>query len=724
MGTYQYRHLSTSKREIRIAHLQPGNWDDPLRVSIEHIIFEPSERDKPTCLSDKCIKQIQDDLPAAWEVCRTLEGQPLFVHCPPGGDTYTSWQFPYSSSNGQEQDHSGNHLSQAFPSGFEAVSYVWGLGGPGHDLEVVDLRSTSTLLGTISIGSGLYKMLHYLKMVDSTRVLWVDAICINQDNLTERSQQVERMRDIYLFAKSVIIWLGESSADSTTAMRTLDYVGKQLEFVSGHRFVPAPACTEKDWWNTKHSIPLSPETWDSISRFLRRPYFERLWVLQELQLANHRSIVQCGQVVRSWYNVRRALLRCRFDLRQSMQSSSSDHVKGLKHVINIARNQTTSNAGTLFGIASTRNCSNPRDKVYGLLGLLHPNLSKQIRPQYALSVADVYIQAFLATVRFTRRLDLLDRVDQQWSTRTQPSWTPNLTHASGGRYSVHASSLAAGSTAADVSYQPPDELHISGVIHGRVKAANSETTVNAISEYSSICKFISEHCPGMAEDARLESYLMIVTQSDVRERWHDHGMVPRLQELKNIVQKQSKDGKSTLIDSYKEWSIYKSTNQQRGRFFVTDGGLVGCGPFALNMGDTIAVLLGHHCPVILRPMDSRCSSGRFRILGPAHVHGLMEGQAVLGSLSPSWKLVVEHTYSTYRLLFRNAQDGAKTPQDPRLGVLPENWEPIEKEDEARLRYTVQHYRHKVTNEIINSDPRLVLEAVRARGIKVETLVLI
>jgi hypothetical protein len=709
MGTYQYRRLSTSKREIRIAHLQPGNCDDPLRVSIEHIIFEPSEHSKPTCLNDNYIKQIQHDLPENWEVCRTLEGQPLFVCCP-DGHTYTSWQSPYSSSNEQEQDHGGNHLSQAISSGFEAVSYVWGLGGPGHDLEIVDIGSTSTLLGTISIGSSLYKMLHYLKIADSTRALWIDAICINQEDFTERSLQVERMHDIYLFAKNVIIWLGESSADSTTAICTLDYVGKQLEFVSGHRlvpapaFVPAPACTEKNWWNTKHSIPLSPEIWDSISRLLHRPYFERLWVLQELLLANHRSIVQCGQVVRPWYNVRRGLLRCRSDPRQLMQSSSSDHLKEFKHVINIARNQTTSNAGTLFGIASTRKCSNPRDKVYGLLGLLHPNLSKQIRPQYALSVADVYIQAFLATVGFTRRLDLLDRIDQQWSTKTQPSWTPDMTGTSGERYSVHASSLAAGSTAAYVSYRPPDELHISGVIHGRVKAANSETTVNAISEYSSVREFISKHCPGMAEDARLESYLMIVTQSDVRERWHNHGKVPRLQELKNHVQKQLRVGKSTLIDSYKQWSIYKSTN--------------------LNMGDTIAVLLGHHCPVILRPVSSQCSSGRFRILGPAHIHGLMEGQAVLGSLSPSWNLVVKNTYSTYTLLFHSVQDGTRTPEDPRLGELPENWEPIEKEDEARLRYTVQHYRHKITNEIINSDPRLMLEAVRARSIKVETLVVI
>jgi hypothetical protein len=724
MGIYQYRQLSISKREIRVAHLQPGNRDDPLRVSIEHIKFEPSERDKPTCLSDKCINQIQDDLPAAWEVCRTLEGQPLFVHCPSDGDTYTSWQSPNSSSNGHEQDHSRDYPSQALSSEFEAVSYVWGLGGPSHDLEVVDIRSTSTLLGTISIGSSLYKMLHYLKTVDSTRKLWVDAICINQENIAERSQQVERMRDIYQFAKSVIIWLGESSADSTTAMFTLDYVGKQLEFVSGHRFVPAPACTEKDWWNTKHNIPLRHGIWDSISRLLRRPYFERLWVLQELQLANHRSIIQCGQVVRPWYNVRRALLRCRFDRRQLMQLSSSDHMRELKHVINVARNQTTSNAGTLFGIASTRKCSNPRDKIYGILGLLHPNLSNKIRPQYALSVENVYIQAFLAIVRFTRRLDLLDRVDQQWSTRTQPSWTPDLTYASGDRYSVYASSLAAGSTAAYVFYQPPDELHISGVIHGKVKAANSETTVNTISEHSSIRKFVSEYCPGMTEDTQLESYIMIVTQSDVRERWLDHGMVPSLQELKSLLQKQLRNGNSTIIDRYKEWAIYKSTNQQRGKFFVTDSGLLGCGPVGLNMGDTVAVLLGYHCPVILRPMNSRCSLGRFRILGPAYVHGLMEGQAVLGSLSPSWNPIVEHTYSTYTLLFRNSQDGAKTQEDPRLGKLPENWEPIEKEDDARLRYTIQHYRHKITNEIINSDPRLLLEAVRARGIKVKTLVLI
>jgi hypothetical protein len=63
-------------------------------------------------------------------------------------------------------------------------------------------------------------------------------------------------------------------------------------------------------------------------------------------------------------------------------------------------------------------------------------------------------------------------------------------------------------------------------------------------------------------------------------------------------------------------------------------------------------------------------------------------------------------------------------EDPRLEALPSEWEEVDKEDEARLRFHVQHHRNKVTGEIINSDPRLLPEALGVRGVQLDTFVMI
>jgi hypothetical protein len=75
-------------------------------------------------------------------------------------------------------------------------------------------------------------------------------------------------------------------------------------------------------------------------------------------------------------------------------------------------------------------------------------------------------------------------------------------------------------------------------------------------------------------------------------------------------------------------------------------------------------------------------------------------------------------------LFYNLLTEEDTHHDPRLSVLPPEWEEIDQEDEVRLDVAVQHYRNKVTGGIINSDPRLSAGALKARGVPLETIVLV
>jgi hypothetical protein len=75
---------------------------------------------------------------------------------------------------------------------------------------------------TLQVGQNLWSALRYIRRPEKSRVIWIDAICINQnDDDDERGEQVKRMADIYRWASRVVVWLGLPSNKSSLAMTTL-----------------------------------------------------------------------------------------------------------------------------------------------------------------------------------------------------------------------------------------------------------------------------------------------------------------------------------------------------------------------------------------------------------------------------------------------------------------------------------------------------------------------
>ena len=107
---------------------------------------------------------------------------------------------------------------------YEALSYAW---GSAENPSSVDIGANAVL----SITQDLATALPYLRHETQARVFWIDAICVNQQDLKERSQQVERMRDIFSLADRVVVWLGPETHDSTSALSTLQAVSSEFEYV-------------------------------------------------------------------------------------------------------------------------------------------------------------------------------------------------------------------------------------------------------------------------------------------------------------------------------------------------------------------------------------------------------------------------------------------------------------------------------------------------------------
>jgi hypothetical protein len=168
-----------------------------------------------------------------------------------------------------------------------------------------------SMLDTLSITHNLSVALRHLRLSQSPRTLWVDAICINQHDYAERSMQVTRMAQIYKLAHKVVIWLRPESKDSGLSLATLDHLGTQVECMTSGYSLRSPMATQKRWFHRSCNLPHSTETWDAILHLIELPWFDRLWVCQEAQLANFRATIQCGKDESSWSNFRRAIYTLR-----------------------------------------------------------------------------------------------------------------------------------------------------------------------------------------------------------------------------------------------------------------------------------------------------------------------------------------------------------------------------------------------------------------------------
>jgi hypothetical protein len=96
---------------------------------------------------------------------------------------------------------------------YDALSYTWGDVEKNATIKINGMKARVT--------ENLFMALHHLRPMEGYRILWIDAVCIDQGHDKEKSHQVQQMGDIYRRAEIVIVWLGTGSEDSDTLMEFL-----------------------------------------------------------------------------------------------------------------------------------------------------------------------------------------------------------------------------------------------------------------------------------------------------------------------------------------------------------------------------------------------------------------------------------------------------------------------------------------------------------------------
>lgn len=346
-------------------------------------------------------RRLASTLPPGWAVEETVLGRTAFYHIE--NDTIT-WEHPDPSFCLDHYKPSENeHLNQVAIPDFEALSYTW---GSPNNLEEIDVELGATgsevipEIRTLLIQPNLHTALKFLRLRSRPRKLWVDAVCINQSDINERNIQVCRMAAIYTLAKRVVIWLGPDSHNSGLAMSTMSYLGSQITLCESDRWFATPDAEHVDWYRSTVSLPYDPDVWQSILDLLNRPWFERLWVTQEVHLANEHSLVCCGLDEVIWERFRAAMIGLGWKQRTKLPELR----QRLTHIMPLARIWKGRPMQTLFKLAEDRKCLDPRDKVYGLLGLAPDTLARKIKPNYRAPVEEVYRDTVVALLEQTKRL--------------------------------------------------------------------------------------------------------------------------------------------------------------------------------------------------------------------------------------------------------------------------------------------------------------------------------
>ncbi|GME28205.1 uncharacterized protein K452DRAFT_279995 [Neofusicoccum parvum] len=282
---------------------------------------------------------------------------------------------------------------------FDAISYTWAdeNGNARPRSHIYCGRSRRS----IPVTANCEAVLRRIRLPTLKRLVWIDAVCINQDFIQERNQQVRSMSSIYREASGVLVYLGDASEDSDMIFKFIGSIPTYLE-------PDAP------------SNPVNEVTRDhyvALRRLVSRRWFSRIWVLQEAAMARRGEWI-CGNqnaelACLSLMNLRRLGLAI---------STRSDGVLSLlEGSIFVGRS-----FWDLVQLSRYCDSADPRDRIFALRGLIKDLPPDDLVPDYAKSAAAVYTEAAMYLVRVYHSPNILFLRSGRNLDEAIPSWVPDF----------------------------------------------------------------------------------------------------------------------------------------------------------------------------------------------------------------------------------------------------------------------------------------------------------
>ena len=272
---------------------------------------------------------------------------------------------------------------------YETLSYAWG--GENGDQDQVLPLYIGPYWDVMLQTRNLWDALQYLRPYRGLRMVWIDAICINQNNTSEREQQVAKMWKIYNRCLRTVVWLGVD-------------IAKPSQLSVGDPYPTRYSIADLVSGNVHTSI--------TLAQLLKLKYFERVWIIQELILTPQVILPVQGL---EFIGHQSKLIEADFQWEQTDIPWFQDICTGsspmLRNIYEIMQ-------------CTWKSCAtDPRDKIFGTLGLAYDDaFSFQIRADYSLSKTEVHIGAIAHILLNLREPIMLLNSLPRIESRTLPTW--------------------------------------------------------------------------------------------------------------------------------------------------------------------------------------------------------------------------------------------------------------------------------------------------------------
>ncbi|KAF2246908.1 HET-domain-containing protein [Trematosphaeria pertusa] len=322
---------------------------------------------------------------------------------------------------------------------FEALSYVWGDPRSRTDIKLAymptepnaDIAVHRRREESFSVTTNLAHALTRLRRPDRSRIVWADAVCINQEDVKERNHQVQLMRDVYTRATGVLVFFSPRAMKEQFASRSASLM-MQI-YNSCLRLRPEMTLTwSSDLESAVAMLPLDvidlsdTQNTRALQQFFYCPWFTRIWCVQEIILARKATVLFGAHeelpwgvvgITASWLHsahVSRALPKHKL-----LRIPAERCWNMFKAALYLP---------TEFGLALSdfRHCnsSDPRDKVYALLGIIQWEKGDIAPPvvDYGRGYLSIYLDTARTILRTTGDLSILSLVGDEPHTLWYPNW--------------------------------------------------------------------------------------------------------------------------------------------------------------------------------------------------------------------------------------------------------------------------------------------------------------
>lgn len=340
---------------------------------------------------------------------------------------------------------------------YEALSYEWGLPSRGtyQPKDVPNLVQITVTVKrfifcdgeSILITENLEAILQRLRYPDGqTRFLWIDGICINQDDVQERTSQVSLMTRIYGQASKALVWIGEEKADTEAAWMLIDELA--------YRYNQATEDANPTTSQRPRKVVIDDRVLDlvkgpylaALTDLFTRSYFGRIWIVQEILLAKTAEVI-CGSHTIPWpdfwhaatviVNLGLVVDVGKTEVRQRWiwhRLISIGELWEHRHALSgLWPSLPTPSLHALVELFLGNQVTDPRDRIYGMLGMVRPESQfgwdNPLQADYTKSIEDVYRSAFEWSLKDSQKLAMLDHCDAPATNKIYgfPTWIPDLT---------------------------------------------------------------------------------------------------------------------------------------------------------------------------------------------------------------------------------------------------------------------------------------------------------